>query len=49
MAETRKAARLHESAGRLYRQLAGARLLDPSEGQWPHGLDPDGSPTPPWR
>ncbi|MFF1779786.1 hypothetical protein [Streptomyces virginiae] len=49
MAKTREADGLHESAGRLYRQLADARMLDPSEWQWPHGLDPDGSPTPPWR
>ncbi|WP_327389108.1 MULTISPECIES: hypothetical protein [unclassified Streptomyces] len=49
MADLREAAGQHESAGRLYRQLADARLLDPSERQWPHGLDPDGTPTPPWQ
>ncbi|MFD9412650.1 tetratricopeptide repeat protein [Streptomyces sp. NPDC059989] len=49
MAKTRETAGNHESAGRVYRELADAQLLDPSEWQWPHGLDPDGSPTPPWQ
>lgn len=49
-------ARLREAVGDrggaevLYRQTADAGLawlVNPSA-RWPHGLDPDGAPTPPW-
>ncbi|MFJ2240930.1 helix-turn-helix domain-containing protein [Streptomyces sp. NPDC087859] len=50
-------ARMREEAGdrisaeALYRQTADAGLawlVNPAR-RWPHGLDPDGAPTPPWE
>ncbi|WEP00696.1 hypothetical protein A6P39_044095 (plasmid) [Streptomyces sp. FXJ1.172] len=49
LARMREEAGDSESAETLYRQAANTGQPHPFlKNRWPYGLDPDGSPTPPW-
>ncbi|MEU3447331.1 hypothetical protein AB0H29_08870 [Streptomyces thermolilacinus] len=48
LAQMRERAGDHASATALYRLAADAGQVFDEE-RWPHGLDPDGSPSPPWH
>jgi hypothetical protein len=51
LAQIREDAADQEGAKVLYQQAADAGLawlVNPAS-RWPHGLDPDGAPTPPWN